>query len=69
MTESSRGLLRIHAQTRFCSRRTLTRLLEGTGLAVEGFPYAGQLRPLAKSMIAVARRLESGESPQVQKGG
>lgn len=61
--------LRMHGHIKFWSRRTLTQLLEGAGFAVEGFQYAGRIPPLAKSMLAVARRPETGGSPRLQEGG
>lgn len=41
---------------KFWSERTLRQLLEEIGFAEIGFRRAGRIRPLAKSMIAVARR-------------
>jgi 2-polyprenyl-6-hydroxyphenyl methylase/3-demethylubiquinone-9 3-methyltransferase len=48
--------LRVHGHIKFWSRRTLTRLLEEAGFELQEFRFAGRIRPLAKSMIAVARR-------------
>lgn len=61
--------LRVHGHIKFWSRRTLTRLLEETGFEVEGFRYAGRIRPLAKSMIAVARRPKAGRFPSLLETG
>jgi len=45
-----------HGHIKFWSRRTLSQLLTETGLRIDRFEYAGRCRPLAKSMIAIARR-------------
>lgn len=45
-----------YGHIKFWSIRTLTRLLEETGLTVERFHRVGRIAILAKSMIAVARR-------------
>lgn len=50
--------LRVHGHIRFWSRVTLTRLLEDAGFEVLEYRYAGRIPPVAKSMLAVARRPE-----------
>jgi len=59
--------LRVHGHIKFWSRATLSRLLEEAGLEVLEFRYAGRIRPLAKSMLAVARRpVRDAEGPETE---
>ncbi len=48
---------------KFWSRNTLSALLEETGFTVSGFLRVGRIPPLAKSMIAIARRPVDTDSP------
>lgn len=61
--------LRVHGHIKFWSRRTVTRLLEQTGFELDAFRDAGRIRPLAKSMIAVARRPKAGWTAQHHETG
>jgi 2-polyprenyl-3-methyl-5-hydroxy-6-metoxy-1,4-benzoquinol methylase len=45
-----------HGHIKFWSRQTLTQLLTEAGLEVVHFHRVGRIPPLAKSMIAIARR-------------
>ena len=45
-----------YGHIKFFSIKTLTELLEETGFEVERFLRVGRIPPLAKSMIAVARK-------------
>ena len=45
-----------HGHIKFWSIRTLSALLEEAGLGGVRFKWAGRIRPLAKSMIAIARK-------------
>lgn len=61
--------LRVHGHIKFWSRRTLTRLLEEAGFHILEFRFAGRIRPLAKSMVAVARRPPNAESAATDAAG
>ena len=45
-----------HGHIKFWSKRTLSMLLEETGFVSVRFELTGRIRPLAKSMIAIARK-------------
>ena len=45
-----------HGHIKFWSKRTLSMLLEEAGFVSVRFELAGRIRPLAKSMIAIARK-------------
>ncbi len=45
-----------HGHIKFWSVSTLTQLLESQGLNIEGFQFAGRVRFLAKSMVAVVSK-------------
>jgi 2-polyprenyl-6-hydroxyphenyl methylase/3-demethylubiquinone-9 3-methyltransferase len=45
-----------HGHIKFWSKRTLRTLLEEAGFVDVAFVYAGRIAPLAKSMVAVAKR-------------
>ena len=45
-----------HGHIKFWSVKTMTQLLNEAGLIVDHFAYVGRIPPLAKSMIAVARK-------------
>ncbi|MDC0949141.1 class I SAM-dependent methyltransferase, partial [Gammaproteobacteria bacterium] len=47
-----------HGHIKFWSPKTITRLLEESGLRVESIERVGRLPPLAKSMLIVARRVD-----------
>ena len=49
-----------HGHIKFWSVKTLTELLEESGFSDVQFRYAGRIYPLSKSMIAIARRPETG---------
>lgn len=55
--------LSVHGHIKFWSRETLKRLLEGGGFEVLEFRRVGRVPPLAKSMLAVARRPPDTEHP------
>lgn len=59
--------LRVHGHIKFWSQETLTRLLEEVGFELLEYRFAGRVRPLAKSMIAVARRPVGRDSPSVDE--
>lgn len=63
--------LRVDGYMKFRSLSTLTRLWEETGLELVEFRYAVRVRPLAKSMLAVARPLGSdrGDVGDSQRAG
>ena len=45
-----------HGHIKFWSKRTLSMLLEEAGFVSVRFELTGRIRPLAKSMIAIARK-------------
>lgn len=61
--------LRVHGHIKFWSPRTLRLLLEDVGFEVQEIRFAGRIRPLAKSMIAVARRPGASRTAELQGSG
>jgi 2-polyprenyl-6-hydroxyphenyl methylase/3-demethylubiquinone-9 3-methyltransferase len=54
--------LKDHGHIKFWSVRTLSALLAEIGFVDIRFTFAGRFYPLSKSMIAIARRPEAGQS-------
>lgn len=51
--------LRDYGHIKFFSRKTIRNLIEETGFAVDQITSVGRIRPFAKSMVAIAHRIEA----------
>ena len=58
--------LRVHGHIKFWSPDTLSALLDEAGLQILGYRFAGRVRPLAKSMMAVAEKPLSVEDASLE---